>query len=239
MEQTPMNIDDKTRTELEAAAFRRCVEHLRERTRRAEHRPDESRRLLPQLPVQLVQDAADERGLELGKEDARELVYGMPYEEWQAKHQTEASPEQMAKFAQSPPDRASTASKRCGEGIFSQSMNSGDSAGGFLDPAPRGGASLLAEAGRGPRSQTGSTRMDSATVNASHLRAFLERIEKLEEEKRAIADDIKDVYAEAKGTGFDAKIIRKIVSMRRMDREKRREEEEILDLYLTALGMVD
>jgi uncharacterized protein (UPF0335 family) len=81
--------------------------------------------------------------------------------------------------------------------------------------------------------------MDSAAVNASHLRAFIERIEKLEEEKRAIADDIKDVYAEAKGTGFDAKILRKIVSMRRMDRDKRREEEEILDLYLTALGMVD
>jgi DNA polymerase III epsilon subunit-like protein len=49
--------------------------------------------------------------------------------------------------------------------------------------------------------------MDSAAVNASHLRAFIERIEKLEEEKRAIADDIKDVYAEAKGTGFDAKIL--------------------------------
>jgi uncharacterized protein (UPF0335 family) len=81
--------------------------------------------------------------------------------------------------------------------------------------------------------------MDSAAVNASHLRSFIERIEKLEEEKRAIADDIKDVYAEAKGTGFDAKILRKIVSMRRMDRDKRREEEEILDLYLTALGMVD
>jgi uncharacterized protein (UPF0335 family) len=81
--------------------------------------------------------------------------------------------------------------------------------------------------------------MDSSAVNASHLRAFIERIEKLDEEKRAIADDIKDVYAEAKGTGFDAKIIRKIVSMRRMDRDKRREEEEILDLYLTALGMVD
>lgn len=73
-------------------------------------------------------------------------------------------------------------------------------------------------------------------VNSEHLRAFIERIEKLEEEKRAIADDIKDVYAEAKGTGFDAKIIRKIVSMRRMDRDKRREEEEILDLYLSALG---
>jgi uncharacterized protein (UPF0335 family) len=81
--------------------------------------------------------------------------------------------------------------------------------------------------------------MDSSAVNASHLRAFIERIEKLEEEKRAIAGDVKDVYSEAKGTGFDVKIIRKIVSLRRLDRDKRREEEEILDLYLTALGMVD
>ena len=81
--------------------------------------------------------------------------------------------------------------------------------------------------------------MDSSAVNASHLRAFIERIEKLEEEKRAIADDIKDVYSEAKGTGVDVKIIRKIVSLRRMARDKRREEEEILDLYLSALGMAD
>ena len=81
--------------------------------------------------------------------------------------------------------------------------------------------------------------MDSATVNASHLRAFIERIERLEEEKRAIADDIKEVYAEAKGNGFDAKAMRKIVSLRRMDTDKRREEETILDLYRNALGMID
>lgn len=81
--------------------------------------------------------------------------------------------------------------------------------------------------------------MDTNAVDGGHLRAFIERIEKLEEEKRAIADDIKDVYSEAKGTGFDVKIIRKIVSLRRMDRDKRREEEEILDLYLSALGMAD
>jgi uncharacterized protein (UPF0335 family) len=74
-------------------------------------------------------------------------------------------------------------------------------------------------------------------VNAGHLRAFIERIEKLEEEKKAIADDIKEVYAEAKGTGFDVKIIRKIVSIRKQDRDKRREEEEILGLYLSALGI--
>jgi uncharacterized protein (UPF0335 family) len=74
-------------------------------------------------------------------------------------------------------------------------------------------------------------------VNAGHLKAFVERIERLEEEKKALADDIKDVYSEAKGNGFDVKIMRKIVSIRKQDREKRREEEEILDLYLAALGM--
>jgi len=81
--------------------------------------------------------------------------------------------------------------------------------------------------------------MDTSAVNGGHLRAFIERIEKLEEEKRAIADDIKDVYGEAKGTGFDPKIMRKIISLRRQDKSKRQEEEEILDLYMTALGMVE
>ena len=79
--------------------------------------------------------------------------------------------------------------------------------------------------------------MSTNAISAEHLKAFIERVEKLEEEKRGIADDIKDVYAEAKGTGYDVKIIRKIVSIRRQDRHKRREEEEILDLYLSAFGM--
>ncbi len=79
--------------------------------------------------------------------------------------------------------------------------------------------------------------MNTNAVDANHLRAFLERIERLEEEKRAIADDIKEVYAEAKGTGYDTKIIRKIVSIRRQDAQKRAEEEEILELYLSALGV--
>jgi uncharacterized protein (UPF0335 family) len=74
-------------------------------------------------------------------------------------------------------------------------------------------------------------------VESGQLRAFVERIERLEDEKRTIADDIKDVYAEAKGNGFDVKIMRKVVSLRRQDLNKRREEEEILDLYLSALGM--
>ena len=63
-----------------------------------------------------------------------------------------------------------------------------------------------------------------------------ERIERLEEERRALSADIREVYAEAKGTGYDVKIMRKIISLRRMDRDKRREEEEILEIYLAALG---
>ena len=85
-----------------------------------------------------------------------------------------------------------------------------------------------------------STHIDTVSgAAADQLRAFIERIERLEEEKKAIADDIKDVYAEAKGTGFDAKIIRKIVSLRKKDVAERQEEEAILDLYMKALGMVD
>ena len=77
----------------------------------------------------------------------------------------------------------------------------------------------------------------SEEVNSKHLRAFIERIERLEEEKKALADDIKEVYAEAKGNGFDVKIMRKIVSIRKQDRDKRIEEDAILELYMAALGI--
>jgi uncharacterized protein (UPF0335 family) len=85
-----------------------------------------------------------------------------------------------------------------------------------------------------------ATEMNAAAaseVNAGHLRAFIERIERLEEEKKALAGDIKDVYGEAKANGFDVKIMRKIVSLRKQDRDTRIEEETVLDLYLAALGM--
>ena len=78
----------------------------------------------------------------------------------------------------------------------------------------------------------------SQTVAASQLRALIERIERLEEEKKTIADDIKEVYAEAKGTGFDTKAVRVLVRMRKKDQAERQEEEAILDLYKAALGMV-
>ncbi|WP_119308177.1 DUF2312 domain-containing protein [Cohaesibacter haloalkalitolerans] len=74
-------------------------------------------------------------------------------------------------------------------------------------------------------------------VAADQLRAFVERIERLEEEKKAISDDIKDVYAEAKGNGYDVKVMRQIVRMRKQDSNERMEMEALLDLYLHALGM--
>ncbi|TIX63301.1 MAG: DUF2312 domain-containing protein [Mesorhizobium sp.] len=78
----------------------------------------------------------------------------------------------------------------------------------------------------------------SQTVAAGQLRAFVERIERLNEEARAIGDDKKEVYAEAKGTGFDTKAIKQLIRLRRMDPAARQEEESILDLYKAALGMV-
>lgn len=74
-------------------------------------------------------------------------------------------------------------------------------------------------------------------VAGDQLRAFVERIERLEEEKKAIADDIREVYAEAKGNGFDAKILRQVVRLRKLDKSERMEQEAILDLYMHALGM--
>jgi len=79
-------------------------------------------------------------------------------------------------------------------------------------------------------------KMSAATLDGGHLKSFIDRIERLEEEKKAISDDIRDVYAEAKGNGYDVKIMRRIISLRKQDKAKRNEEEEILDLYLNALG---
>jgi uncharacterized protein (UPF0335 family) len=75
-------------------------------------------------------------------------------------------------------------------------------------------------------------------VAAAQLRSIVERIERLEEEKKAIADDIKDVYGEAKANGYDTKALRKLVALRKLDANEREEEEAILELYKNALGMV-
>ncbi|SON57224.1 hypothetical protein HDIA_3683 [Hartmannibacter diazotrophicus] len=79
---------------------------------------------------------------------------------------------------------------------------------------------------------------DTGGVAAGQLKAFVERIERLEEEKKAIADDIKDVYGEAKGNGFDTKILKQVISLRKKDPAEREEQETILELYMAALGMI-
>ena len=79
--------------------------------------------------------------------------------------------------------------------------------------------------------------MAEDSVAQDQLRAFIERIERMEEEKAAIAADIREIYAEAKGNGFDTKVLRQVVRIRKQDHNERMEQEAILDLYLSALGM--
>jgi len=79
--------------------------------------------------------------------------------------------------------------------------------------------------------------MSEDNVAADQLRLFIERIERLEEEKKGIADDVKDVYAEAKATGYDAKTMRKIVALRRMESHVRQEADALLETYRNALGL--
>ena len=75
-------------------------------------------------------------------------------------------------------------------------------------------------------------------VAGAQLKSFIERIERLMEEIKGLQDDVKDVYAEAKGNGFDVKVMRKIISLRKRDAAEREEEDAILDLYMQALGMI-
>ena len=85
--------------------------------------------------------------------------------------------------------------------------------------------------------KSGEVTSGSGEVSAERLRSFIKRIEKLEEDKAAVSEDLKEVYAEAKGGGFDVKIIRQIVRLRKIELEKRREASELLDLYMSAIGM--
>ena len=78
---------------------------------------------------------------------------------------------------------------------------------------------------------------DMTGISGERLRSFIERIERLEEEKKALSDDIREIYSEAKGAGFDIKILRQIIRLRRMDASDRNEMEEVLEVYKRALGM--
>src|SRR5690606_25205983 len=118
----------------------------------------------------------------------------------------------------------------------------------------RSGRSPSALSGRSPDGSLGTLRPgaagaeflafrslcmpDSGGIGADRLRSFIERIERLEEEKAALTADIREVYAEAKGEGFDTKVMRQVVRLRKMDANDRQEQEAILDLYKQALGMV-
>ena len=80
---------------------------------------------------------------------------------------------------------------------------------------------------------------DVGGVAGAQLSSYIERIERLEEEKAALAADIREVYAEAKGTGFDPKIMRQIIRLRKMDSADRQEQDALLEIYMSALGMVE
>ena len=84
----------------------------------------------------------------------------------------------------------------------------------------------------------GTSKDAAARFAKDQLKAIVERIERLEEEKKTISDDIRDVYAEAKGNGFDVKVLRSIVRMRKQDANERAEQETILETYMQALGML-
>jgi len=78
---------------------------------------------------------------------------------------------------------------------------------------------------------------DTSGVSGKRLQTFFDRIERLEEEKAALAEDIKDIYAEAKAVGFDVKTMRRVMKLKKMDAQKRQEEDELLDLYMAAIGL--
>ncbi|WP_313027079.1 DUF2312 domain-containing protein [Brucella sp.] len=92
---------------------------------------------------------------------------------------------------------------------------------------------------RGPKKSKvdKAEEVSSNVIAVGQLRSFIERIERLEEEKQTVADDIKDVYGELKGSGFDAKTVRAIIRLRKKEDHERHEEEAMLQLYMDALGM--
>lgn len=94
----------------------------------------------------------------------------------------------------------------------------------------------MSDEAENPRAVPGS---NSAAVTGDEVRSFLERVERLEEEKAGIAGDIKDVFAEAKGRGFDTKILRRLIALRKIDAAERAEQAAVLGLYAEAIGMTD
>jgi uncharacterized protein (UPF0335 family) len=105
---------------------------------------------------------------------------------------------------------------------------------------PDSAAVIVPIAAGGRRYQLGKWGImpDVGGIAGERLKSLIERIERLEDEKRALGEDIKEVYAEAKGTGFEPKIMRQIIKIRRMDKDEHDEQESLLDVYKRALGML-
>lgn len=122
-----------------------------------------------------------------------------------------------------------------GLGLDDEGFSPGDT-----DSRPKQAAKKGAGKGGNGRSlsKTDNSGSDAHGVARDQLRAFCERIERLEEEKKTIADDIRDVYGEARAMGFDTKIMKKVIALRKKDDQQRMEEDLILDTYLSALGMI-
>ncbi len=189
-----VEMDDKTRTELEAATFRALVAHLRERTDVQNIDLMNLAGFCRNCLSKWYRAAAEEKGVALSDPEAREIVYGMPYDEWRKEYQKEAS--------------------------------------------ARAEGSLRRVATETRPHRLGGRMPDVGGIAGERLRSFIERIERLEEERRTLGADIKEVYAEAKGAGFDTKIMRQLIRLRRMDKDDLDEQETLLDIYKRALGMI-
>ena len=183
-----MKIDEKTEAKLEAAAFRRLLRHLRERSDVQNIDLMNLAGFCRNCLSNWYEEEAKALGLAVSRDEAREDL-------WHALR-------------------------------------------GMEDEIPARGYAGSEERIR-QSSQALRVRMSTKTSFAKgQLKTIVERIERLEEEKKTIAADIKEVYAEAKGNGFDTKILRKVISIRKKDRHEREEEEAMLDVYLDALGML-
>jgi uncharacterized protein (UPF0335 family) len=101
----------------------------------------------------------------------------------------------------------------------------------------KGKRAMAEQAGADMGARSADREVEVAGIAADRLKSLIERIERLEEEKAALAGDIRDVYAEAKAVGFDTKILRKVIALRKRKPDERQEQEAILELYLQALGM--
>ena len=234
-----MTTDDKTRTELEAAVFRRLVEHLRARTDVQNIDLMNLAGFCRNCLSNWMKDAADAKGVPMTKDESREIVYGMPYDEWKAKHQKEASPSRRRPSKRQA--KSTDAAAICARRVLCSAV---DDARARLDlerarlPKPSSHARVIARSARWPPLPPSKTTQAAHRFAKDQLKAFVERVERLEEEKKAIADDIRDVYAEAKGNGFDVKALRTVVRLRKQDVDERKEQEAILETYLHALGML-